>query len=179
MRDVSELKFNPSRFKYFFSLLFLTGYALFMGCATDPVAWDVTEYVNQGILGIAELERRPLARYASARGEEYTTEAQLYHILKYDVLPEYERFFSLLKQIDPQTPEVRRLHYTYVNGVRHIYRGFKIKIIGLERNDDVLIRAANEMIEKGRMENEKWQKDLATLYEAHRIGFTKSLWVSQ
>ena len=69
-----------------------------LGCATDKVAWDLVNYVNQDILGIAELERRPLERYALAREDNHATEQKVYNVLIDDVLPEYKRFFILLKQ---------------------------------------------------------------------------------
>lgn len=173
------MEIDPEHWSPVLSLTFWVACFFLPCCATDKVAWDLTEYVNQGILGIAELERRPLTRYASARGENYTTEEHLYIVLKNDVVPEYERFLSLLRQIKPKTAEVRKLHFHYLQGAENICRGFKIKILGLEQNDDVLIRAANEMIEKGRKQNEKWRKELAILYDSHKVGFTKSLWVSQ
>jgi len=140
-----------------------------LGCATDKVAWDLVDYVNQGILGIAELERRPLERYALARKDDYATEQRVYNALKEDVLPEYKRFLKLLKQIEPKTEEVRKLHHVYICGTECIYRGFKTKMAGLEKKDALIIRAANEEIERGRIKNEKWRRELLALFEEHGI----------
>ena len=140
-----------------------------LGCATDNVAWDLVDYVNQDILGIAELERRPLDRYALARADDHATDQRLSKVLKEDVLPEYTRFLQLLKQIEPKTEEVRQLHYIYICGTEYIYRGFKTKVVGLERKDELIIRAANEKIEKGRGENERWRRELLALFEEYGI----------
>jgi hypothetical protein len=140
-----------------------------LGCATDKVAWDLVNYVNQDILGIAELERRPLERYALAREDKHATEQKVYKVLKEDVLPEYKRFFNLLKQIEPKTEEVRKLHHIYIRGTECIYRGFRIKMAGLEKKDELIIRAANEEIERGRIKNEKWRRELLALFKEHGI----------
>ena len=149
---------------------FIGGVFFFLaGCVADNVAWDLMTYMNQGILSIAELERRPLERYALVRGEHYTTDQRVYTALEEDIIPEYKRFLDLLQQIEPKTEEVRKLHWVYIQGSKCIYRGFKIKMIGLENGDEVLIRWANEEIEKGRKENEKWRMELMSLYKAHGI----------
>ena len=140
-----------------------------LGCATDKVAWDLVNYVNQDILGIAELERRPLERYALAREDNHATEQKVYNVLKEDVLPEYKRFFNLLKQIEPETEEVRKLHHIYIRGTECIYRGFRTKMAGLEKKDELIIRAANEEIERGRIKNEKWRRELLALFKEHGI----------
>ena len=139
---------------------------LLLGCATDKVAWDLVDYVNQDLLGIAQLERRPLERYALARRD---TEQRLSKVLKEDVLPEYKRFLALLRQIKPETEEVRRLHQIYIRGTEYIYRGFKTKMLALEKEDENLVRAANDEIEKGRNINEKWRRELLALFESHGI----------
>lgn len=154
----------------FQALAFIAGVFFFLpACVVDNVAWDLMTYMNQGILNIAELERRPLERYALVRGEYYTTDQRIYTALKEDIIPEYKRFLDLLQQIEPKTEEVRKLHWVYIQGAKSIYRGFKIKMIGLEKGDEVLVGWANEEIERGRKQNEKWRKELAALHEAHGI----------
>ncbi len=148
----------------------LLGVCFFLfACATDKVAWDLVDYVNQDILGIAELERRPLERYTSARGDKDFTEQKLYKALKEDVLPEYKRFYDLLKEIKPKTKEVRRLHYIYIRGTEYIYRGLKTKMIGLEKKDEIIIRSANCEIAKGKEKNKIWRRGLVALFEEHGI----------
>ena len=71
-----------------------------IGCATDKVAWDLVNYVNQDILGIAELERRPLERYALARKDKHATEQTEVKIL-YDNEAIY--FGAMLYDISPDS----------------------------------------------------------------------------
>jgi len=156
---------------FFLALLFFGGLLCFflVSCVTDKVARDLVDYVNQGILSIAELERSSLERYASVRGKNYTTDQRVYEALRDDVIPQYKRFLELLREINPNTEEVRKLHGIYIRGAEDIYRGFKKKMFGLEKKDEHLIRLANEQIEKGREENEKWRRELLALNKAHGI----------
>ena len=58
---------------------------IFSGCASDksyvggkltsgPAAADIVNYVNQGLISIAELEEKSLESYASVTGENATTD---------------------------------------------------------------------------------------------------------
>ncbi len=154
----------------FLPLLFFGGLGfLVFGCATDKVAKDLVTYVNQGILDIAELERSSLDRYAAVRGENYTTDQRVYEALRDDVIPQYKRFLDLLREIKPETEEVRKLHGIYIQGAECLYNGFKTKMLGLEKKDEYLIGLGNEQIEKGRQENERWRNALIALNKAHNI----------
>ncbi|MBW2616539.1 MAG: hypothetical protein JRD02_10240 [Deltaproteobacteria bacterium] len=160
--------------KSFLVRFLLWGLCFFLvGCATNKVAMDLVDYVNQGVLNIAELEKHSLERYASVTGKNYTTDERVYEALKVDVIPQYKRFLDSLRKIRPKTEEVNKLHGVYIRGAEYLYRGFKAKKLGLERKDEYLIRAANEKIEKGRMENEKWRNMLIEICKKHGVGEKK------
>ena len=46
-------------------------------------------------------------------------------------------------------------------------------LLGLWKKDEHFIRAGNEQIEKGRIENEKWRKTLVELYEKYGVSEEK------
>ena len=145
-----------------------------LGCATfDPVRRDIANYVNQGILNIAELEQKSLERYAAVTGPNYTTPERVYEALKDDVIPLYRRFLKGLREIRPETEEVRRVHKTYIIGAEYLYRGFKEKMYGIELNNEAIIVSANQKIEKGAAENRKWQEELFALARKHGLGKEK------
>jgi hypothetical protein len=145
-------------------LPFFLGICFFMGsCATDRATMDLVKYVNQDILDIAQLEQKALESYASVTGKNYTTNARVYKALKDDVIPHYRQFVDLLRDINPKTQEVRELHGIYIRGTEYLYKGFREKMFGLEIRDVYLVRAANTQIEKGRVETDRWRKELADL----------------
>ena len=139
------------------------------GCATDRVAVDLVNYINQDILSIASLEQDALGQYASVTGKNYTTAAAVREALEKKVIPRYSEFVRLLRTFRPETEEVRRLHGIYLKGADLLLNGFRTKLAGLEKGDEFLIRAANAQIEKGRQENEKWRRQLSELYVKHGV----------
>lgn len=139
------------------------------GCATDKVALDLVEYTNQGILGIAELEKRALESYASVTGKNYTTNEAVTSALKTGVIPQYKRFFEMLREVRPETEEVGKIHQSYVRNSETLLRGFKMKLMGLQREDPTLVIQANSLIDQARVLNEKWVEELNNAYEQHGV----------
>jgi len=139
------------------------------GCATQREARDLVNYVNQGVLNIAELESKALERYASVTGENYTTDQRTYEALRDGVIPLYKRFLDGLRKIQPETEEVKKLHRIYILGAEQLYEGFKEKRYGIEIGNEKIIRSANEKIEKGRVENERWRSELEVLAKKYKL----------
>lgn len=142
---------------------------LSVGCATDKVALDLTNYLNQGVLNIAELEQKSLARYASVTGSNYKDDQTTYEALRDYVIPLYRRFIRGLRALQPETQEVRDLNRIYIDGADSLLEGFKLILLAIETQDGSLIRPANEYLEKGRLENERWRKELIALASEHGV----------
>jgi len=149
-----------------FALAFACGSA---GCTTDKVAYDLTNYLNQGVLNIAELEEKSLARYASVTGTHYKNDQTAYETLRDYVIPLYKRFIRGLRALQPETEEVRALNRIYIDGAESLLEGFKLVMLAIEKQDSSLIRPANENLEKGRLENERWRKELIALAGKHGV----------
>ena len=139
------------------------------GCATTRESKDLVNYVNQGVLNIAELERRSLEQYASVTGGNYTTDQRVYEVLRDEVVPLYKRFVDGLRNIQPETEDVKKLHRTYLMGAQQLYEGFKEKMYGIEIGNERIIRSGNEKIEQGRVENEKWRSELEALAKKYKV----------
>jgi hypothetical protein len=152
-------------------VLFLSSglFALVIGCVLFGGGPDVMNYVNQDILGIAELERVALNRYASVTGKNYTSDQAVYIALKNNIIPPYKRFLELLREIKPQRQELEQLHVLYIRGAELTYRGFKAKMLGIETKDRLLIRLGNAKIDKGRKEIGKWRQGLIDLYKKYGL----------
>jgi len=169
----------PMRRVWLISIL-MTG-VLVVGCAADPVALDLTKYVNQGVLQIAELEQKSLERYASVTGPNYKSDEEVYATLENWVIPLYSRFLQELRKIRPETQEVRELHRVYLLGAESLLDGFKLLMIAIELKDPSLIKTVNEKLEKGRLDNERWSREIAALYKKHGLrpekekGYTESV----
>jgi hypothetical protein len=148
-------------------------------CATNRVPKDLAAYVNQGILNISELESKSLIRYASVNCKRCDiTDEDIRDTLKHEVIPNYKRFLYLLREINPETDEVRALHADFIQGAEMIYGGFKIKMIGLESKDPNLIRAAEDNIDKGMVKTYRWHKKLKALAKEQGITKREKKWYS-
>ncbi len=157
----------------------LAAVLLFGSCATNrgimnSVTVSLVNYVNQGILTIAELEQKSLERYASVTGENYTTDQKIHTELKDFIIPTYQRFADGLKAITPEDGDIQRIHAIYIRAADLMCSGFKNKLIGIENNDEAIIIQANANIEKARIENERWRKELEALYEKYGVSETKN-----
>ena len=150
-------------------ILFLNLACACAGCATDKVSIDLTNYLNQGVLNIAELEEKSLARYASVTGSNYKNDQTTYEALRDYVIPLYKRFIRGLRALQPETEEVRSLNRIYIDGAESLLEGFKLVMLAIDTQDASLIRPANEYLEKGRLENERWRKELIALAGKHDV----------
>jgi len=139
------------------------------GCATDKVALDLTNYLNQGVLNIAELEETSLARYASVTGANYKDDQTTYEALSDYIIPLYKRFIRGLRALQPETEEVRSLNRIYIEGADSLLEGFKLVMLAIETQDPYLIRPANEYLEKGRLENQRWRNEMVSLAGKHGV----------
>ncbi|MBW1766026.1 MAG: hypothetical protein JRJ65_03125 [Deltaproteobacteria bacterium] len=143
------------------------------GCAINKGAEELVNYANQGILNIAELERKSLARYTSVIGENYTTDQGVYNALMDEVIPVYKRFLDGLREIHPMNEDIKKVHGIYIRAAESLYSGFKTKMVGIETKNERIIKQANEQIEKGRKENLRWRLELIELYKKYGVAEMK------
>ena len=145
------------------------GVLLLAGCAKDFAALQITAYVNQDILNIAELEQYALAQYAAVTGKNYASDQAVSKTLRESVIPYYGRFVDELRAIQPQNDELKNLHGIYYQGADLLYRGFKMKLAGIEAQDALIIRSANQQITAGRLKTEQWRQELLLLYRKYDV----------
>lgn len=154
--------------------IFMSVILLFAACATNrgltsSVTVNLVNYINQGILTIAELERQSLERYASVTGKNYTTDEKIRDELKDFIIPTYERFANGLRAITPEDVDIQRVHAVYVNAADLMLNGFKNKLTGIEENNENIIIQANDKIDKAREANEEWRKKVMILYRRYGV----------
>jgi hypothetical protein len=148
--------------------------AFLCSCTGGRMSKNMVVYVNQDIMNISQLEILALKHYSSVTGDHYTSDQKLCSVLKNDVIPLYKRFYALLREISPEDPELKRVHMIYVQGAGEILNGFKAKRIGLEKQDDGLIRLANRQIEEGGKTVAEWRMKLYQLITENKSVKMKS-----
>src|SRR4030042_1321442 len=138
------------------TFIFISGCALNRaggGIIVGSAAKELVDYTNQGLMRIAELEKRSLERYASVIGENYTTDQRVYEELRDFVIPVYKRFVDGLRGIMPENEDIKRVNAIYIQAAELMYDGFKNKMLGIENGNGDIIIQGNEKIEKGRDES--------------------------
>lgn len=151
--------------KYSWICVLILLFSSMSGCTGSRLSHNLVGYVNQDILNISQLEIIALKHYAAVTGNNFTTNERVYKALKNDIIPYYKRFTELLREISPDSIELKRVHANYIHGSEKIYNGFVSKMIGLENKDASLIRLANHQINSGREEITKWQGGLFELFK--------------
>ncbi len=144
-----------------------------LGCAHQKISSDLAAYVNHGVLKIADMESQALADYAAVVGANYTSDQAVYEALRYQVVPLYGQFLVALKDITPQTNEVKQLHALYLRGSETMLYGFETKLLGLETGRVPLILEGNAAIEKGRVQTERWRMRLFAFFRKYEIHYKK------
>ena len=139
------------------------------GCAKTRGAYQVINYVNQGILHINAVENKAIERYRGSIGIGEAALQRELETLKTEVLPTYKRFRRLLQQVETPTEEIRAVHALYLHAAELYYSGFKTKMAGLERKDDSLIHAGNDEIAKGSLKLAEWREALNGLYDKYGV----------
>jgi len=129
----------------------------------------LTNYVNRDILGIAELETAAWKNYMAVVGENYTSDRAVLEALKNDVIPIYERFVDLLEQIQSDDGEISRLHALYIQGANNVLNGFRVKLTGIEDQDEEMIIAGNEQIKEGADQTYQWREQLLAMYDSRKL----------
>jgi len=99
----------------------------------------------------------------------YKNDQTTYEALRDYVIPLYKRFIRGLRALQPETEEVRSLNRIYIDGAESLLEGFKLVMLAIDTQDASLIRPANEYLEKGRLENERWRKELIALAGKHDV----------
>lgn len=159
--------------KIYFPIFCLVTILFLASCNIDGnknnTAFDLANYVNSGILNIAQLEKSSLQKYSSVTGENYTTDESVYYALKDYVIPGYERYLNGLREIRTDSEEVAKVHKIYIYGAETMLSGFKTKMIGIEKGDEDITVLGNEKIEKGRVETEKWSKEIRALAKKYGV----------
>lgn len=168
----------------YYTIILICIITLFSSCASDrnhtggrliagPAATDIVNYVNQGLIAIAELEIKSLERYASVTGVNATTDKKLFETLRDFVVPTYKRFVNGLKNISPAHKEVRQVHAIYLRAAESTLEGFQTIMIGSEKSDITIIKQGNKKLEEGRAGVDKWKAELSILYKKHGVAELK------
>jgi hypothetical protein len=160
--------------RYLFACVSM-GLLLAVGCTPTPKQENLANYINRDMIGIAQVERAALESYAAATGKNFQSMEHLYTKLDQEVIPAYERFCILLKNIRPDDEEVLHAHTLYVRGAEKALDGFKLKKYGVHTRDVNLILLANATIDEGLNQTFRWKGKIKALQEDRGLKSTDEI----
>lgn len=140
-------------------------------CSPDPVQTDLLNYINVEMPKVATLESEAISAYGSISGENYQNDSIMYFTITETVVPKYEEFYGILKDIKPATAEVQSLHKEYVQAAADQLEAFKLILDAIEKQDVLIITKANEDLAEGRALLKMWRADLDSACVKHNVVF--------
>jgi hypothetical protein len=152
-------------------LLFLPILLVLFQCSPDPVQQDLLNYINVEMPKVATLESEAVTAYGSISGENYQNDSIMYYTIAETVVPKYEEFYTILKDIKPATAEVASLHKEYVQAAADQLEAFKLIMDAIEKQDAQIITTANEDLAEGRALLKMWRADLDSACVKHNVVF--------
>jgi chromosome segregation ATPase len=152
-------------------LLYLPVMLLLFQCSPDPVQQDLLNYINVEMPKVATLESEAVTAYGSISGENYQNDSIMYYTIAETVVPKYEEFYTILKDIKPATAEVASLHKEYVQAAADQLEAFKLILDAIEKQDAQIITTANEDLAEGRALLKMWRADLDSACVKHNVVF--------
>lgn len=137
--------------------------------AKDPVREDLIKYLDVELPGIIAYEKQAGNDFTQVTGENYKGDAAMLSALENKVIPEYGKFLTGLKAIEPQTEDVQRIHDKYIVAATEINNGFAFLADGLKKqNQDAVVRG-NFMVDDGAAKVREVNRQIGVLARSHDI----------
>ena len=153
--------------KKIFSLLLMVvmSVTLLAGCGTDPVYEDLSNFLNVEMVEV------------NAEYEKLTAEVGTWEILEDDIaikksiddtlLPLVNGSLEKLKDINPETEEVKAIKDKYVKVMEAYKAGFEALSEGCETQDEATINAGSQKLEEAVEFLDEYNKALEELAKEH------------
>jgi len=135
------------------------------------VQLDLLNYINVEMPKVATLETEAIEAYASISGENYQGDSLMYFTIVETIVPKYEEFYTILKDIKPATAEVQSLHKEYIQAAADQLEAFKLILDAIEKQDANIITQANDDLAEGRALLKMWRADLDSACVKHNVVF--------
>lgn len=152
-----------------FSVLF----TLLTGCATDPVADDLTNYMNNQMQAVSEIQNTYLTLLNDISDSEVTDVQTVINKIKEDVLPSSDKLITEAKKIVPATLEVKNLHSKYISAMTKQNKGLAMLLEGLNNSNNETVIAGSTIISEANSEYALFIQELNALAKEHGLEVQK------
>lgn len=142
-------------------------------CGSDPVQDDLINYINNQVPAIAELESKVTTEYAAVKGDTNTDDATFAAKLKDVIIPANNELIAKAKATVPATEEVKKVHDKYIASATAQNEAFVILLEAAQKNDEKLVKTANEKLADSEKISKEYLADLEALKKGHNVETTK------
>lgn len=123
------------------------------GCSSEE-SKDLKHYINVELSVLDKNESEAINGFNElAKSFEETPEfyTKLYQTLDKTTIPKYEEFLKKLKEIEPKTEAVQKLHTLHVAGAEKQLEALKAYHSGISEKNEYKIAAANTMLTEAKI----------------------------
>lgn len=157
--------------KILFVLLVLGMIFALSGCSSEE-SNDLKHYVNVDLVILNKNESEAINGFNElAKSFEETPEfyTKLYKTLDKTTIPKYEEFLKKLKEIEPKTEAVQKLHTLHVAGAEKQLEALKTYHTGISEKNEYKIAAANTMLAEAKILMDAYRQSAIELAEKLNI----------
>ncbi len=148
-----------------FSVLFM----LLSGCASDPVADDLTNYMNNQMQTVSKMQNAYLTLLNDLSNSEDNDVQTVSTKIKEEVLPSSDKLIAEAKKIVPATVELKNLHNKYIAAMTKQNKGLAMMLEGLENSNNETVTTGSKIITEANSEYALFIKELNALAKAHGL----------
>jgi predicted PurR-regulated permease PerM len=144
-------------------------FTLLTGCAVDPVADDLTNYMNNQMQAVSKIQNTYLTLLNDISNSENADIKTVINKIQEEVLPSSNNLIAEAKKIVPTTVEVKNLHNKYISAMTKQNEGLTIMLEGLKNSNNETVTAGSEIITEANSEYALFIKELNSLAKAHGL----------
>ncbi len=144
-------------------------FTLFTGCTSDPVADDLTNYMNNQMQEVSKIQNKYLTLLSDITESENTNIQTVITQIKDEVLPRSDRLIAEAKKINPATEEVKILHNKYIAAMTKQNKGLVEMLKGLQNYDNETVKDGSKIITEANEEFTIFLNKIKVLAKEHGL----------
>ncbi len=135
----------------------------------DPVGRDLSNYLNEDILVVLDMEDKVTDGWKSVSAENYIDDETLYNALKDHIFDDSAKLLDEAEKIVPKTKKLKNIHELYVTSISEQHGAFNLVVEAIEKEDDTKIEEANKKLAESRKLMNDYIDSINELIRKHNI----------
>jgi len=134
----------------------------------DTVQDDLLNYINEQLIPVQTEESTLIQKYNETLDDPNNGDTELYDTLQ-SIIPDYKEVIERIESIQPETPEVRKLHEMYIATANKQFNAMVQMQAAAEKHDTNIVSEANEKLDEARKGEREFNNALEELSKSHNI----------